>query len=62
MTSKNDVLVNIFAGGLSGTVETIVSYPLDLAKTRQQLNILHEASVRKVLSDVINVGDPLIIE
>ena len=29
--------INILAGGGAGLIETLLTYPLDLAKTRQQL-------------------------
>jgi len=32
--------INLLAGGGAGLVETLLSYPLDLAKTRQQLIIV----------------------
>eukprot|EP00927_Polykrikos_kofoidii_P008736 TRINITY_DN13642_c0_g1_i1.p1 TRINITY_DN13642_c0_g1~~TRINITY_DN13642_c0_g1_i1.p1 ORF type:complete len:298 (-),score=35.82 TRINITY_DN13642_c0_g1_i1:85-978(-) len=33
----NDLVISALAGGLAGAVETVLTYPLDLAKTRQQL-------------------------
>eukprot|EP01052_Picozoa_sp_SAG31_P046591 SAG31_NODE_8971_length_1355_cov_1.338376_1_plen_156_part_00 len=34
----NGVLVDVAAGGLAGVAETLLSYPLDLVKTQQQLS------------------------
>lgn len=47
----SELEVNIFAGGCAGLVETFATYPLDLAKTRQQLTTSSASkSVPRVLA------------
>jgi len=48
----SEPLVNVLAGGLAGAVETSLTYPLDLAKTRQQLSTSRSGSVPSVLLEV----------
>lgn len=43
--------VNVLAGGGAGLIETVATYPLDLAKTRQQLATRSSATVPQVLRD-----------
>lgn len=45
-------MVNVLAGGLAGAVETTLSYPLDLAKTRQQLRGNKPQSVARIISEI----------
>jgi solute carrier family 25 2-oxodicarboxylate transporter 21 len=48
--------VNVLAGGGAGLIETSATYPLDLAKTRQQLSVKASASVPATLRDVVREG------
>lgn len=47
-----ELTINILAGGLAGAVETTLTYPLDLTKTRQQLSTSRSSSVPTVLLEV----------
>ena len=50
---RSAVEVNVLAGGGAGLMETAATYPLDLAKTRQQLVMVRSsATVPQVLSEV----------
>eukprot|EP00928_Gymnodinium_smaydae_P091330 TRINITY_DN75039_c0_g1_i1.p1 TRINITY_DN75039_c0_g1~~TRINITY_DN75039_c0_g1_i1.p1 ORF type:complete len:284 (+),score=51.56 TRINITY_DN75039_c0_g1_i1:152-1003(+) len=51
-----DLAVNVLAGGLAGAVETSITYPLDLAKTRQQLSTSSSSTVPRLLREVYSDG------
>lgn len=52
----SDVVVNMLAGGLAGATETVATYPLDVAKTRQQLSVGPSRQVTSVLFEVFSEG------
>lgn len=52
----SDVFINVLAGGMAGMVETVLTYPLDLAKTRQQLSAKPSGSTFSVLSAAYREG------
>eukprot|EP00401_Gymnodinium_catenatum_P008474 CAMPEP_0117480798 /NCGR_PEP_ID=MMETSP0784-20121206/12573_1 /TAXON_ID=39447 /ORGANISM="" /LENGTH=293 /DNA_ID=CAMNT_0005275241 /DNA_START=5 /DNA_END=886 /DNA_ORIENTATION=- len=68
----SDVATSMLAGGLAGALETTLTYPLDLAKTRQQLSLSSSETVPQVLNSAFReqgfrglyqgLGAPLISE
>eukprot|EP01043_Picozoa_sp_COSAG02_P025031 COSAG02_NODE_1391_length_12911_cov_246.579145_4_plen_160_part_00 len=53
MGGRSALEVNVLAGGGAGLIETSATYPLDLAKTRQQLSMMRSsATVPQVLREV----------
>ena len=48
--------VNVLAGGGAGLIETTATYPLDLAKTRQQLTVSSSDSTPTVLRKVLRAS------
>ena len=48
----SEATISVVAGGLAGAVETTISYPLDLAKTRQQLEGRRPESVFRIIPTI----------
>jgi len=48
----SEAMISIVAGGVAGAVETTLSYPLDLVKTRQQQKNSNQ-SLSRIVPDIL---------
>jgi hypothetical protein len=56
---SDSLLPHTLAGGLAGAVDAFVTFPIDVCKTRQQLQKTYQQSFRQILKTVVEEQVPL---